>query len=385
MTERAVYGRPFNIGRKRLAARTLSEIRWLNNWHFLKISDGKLIFWDYKSHTQFEIDQPTLKRLIEFSVGSRLDDTSVDRDIQDACVLTHAASTQQWGWDWLSHIFHLGTCHPLPPELGCTEEMAVEYSKSYMEFCEGLASSEPEVEVVKGGRIIELPTQDLSKLQSISLWDALTKRRTCRDFDASSVSLAAVANMLFASFGDQRSSDPTLPDGVRTYGFRRTSPVAGGLQCTEPYLWAINVDGLQPGIYHYLSCRHQLEVVTDGIPDHPIGTYLCNQHWANDMAFAVIMTCRFDKMWWKYAHSRAYRAMLMEVGHLSQTLNLSITASGLHPWLTGYFHDKEISSLLGCTPEVEHPIFVVGAGGGSGSSVSRESRQLFSDAQKDAE
>jgi len=214
-------------------------------------------------------------------------------------------------------------------------------------------------------------------LRDMSLWDTLKQRRTCRDFDGSSVSLSRISTLLFAVFGDQQSPDPSIPDNLLVYGYRRTSPVAGGLQSTEPYIWIMNVEGLAPGLYHYLSCRHQLEIVShDDIP-YPIGTYLCNQNWANDMAFAVIMTCRFDKMWWKYPHSRAYRPMLMEVGHLSQTLNLCITAMGLKPWLTGYFHDKEIAELLHCEDEVEHPIFLVGAGNGSGSSLSRSEREII--------
>lgn len=362
----------------------LSDMRWLNHCHFLKIHDGRLVFWDYQKHSQFDIEQQHLARLIEFSTGSSLAATQVDQDILDSGVLTDSMAAKQWGWDWLSHIFHVGTCHPSPPEPGVTGQLAVEYSRSYLEYCESLSSTEPEVEVVKGGRRVELPKPELKKLQSVSLWDALSQRRTCRDFDGSRVSLGKVATLLFAAFGDQKSPDPTLPDETDTYGFRRTSPAAGGLQSTEPYLWVINVDGLAPGIYHYLSCQHQLEVVADCAPDHPIGTYLCNQHWANDMAFAVVMTCRFDKMWWKYPHSRAYRPMLMDVGHLSQTLNLCITALGLHPWLTGYFHDKELAALVGCTSDIEHPILVVGAGGGSGSSLSRVERQLLVDAAEGA-
>lgn len=353
------------------------NIRWLDHCHFLKIHKGKLIFWDYKAHSQFEIEPEYLKRLIEFSRGSTLTQTSIDSAIQDAGVLIDENVEPQWGWDWLSHIFHFGTCHPSPPEIGDVDELALEYSQSYIDFCKSLASSEPAIEVLKGGALIQLPPPDVSKLRTASLWDTLVQRRTCRDFDGSSVMLGEISNLLFATFGDQKSPDPTIPEGIKTYGFRRTSPVAGGLQSTEPYLWAINVDGLASGIYHYLSMQHQLETITAGPTEHPIGTYLCNQHWANDMAFAVVMTCRLDKMWWKYPHSRAYRPMLMEIGHLSQTLNLCITALGLSPWLTGYFHDKELAALIACTPEIEHPMIVVGAGYGTGSSLSREDRKLL--------
>ena len=117
------------------------------------------------------------------------------------------------------------------------------------------------------------------------------------------------------------------------------------------------------------------------MPEHPLGTYLCNQLWSNDLPFAIVMTCTFEKLWWKYPHSRAYRPMLMELGHLSQTLNLCIVAKGLKPWLTAYFHDKELDNVLN-VGKAEHAFLVVGGGHGSGSSYSRAFRQVASEYRK---
>lgn len=350
---------------------------WLDEHHFLKIHDGKLIFWNYRLHEQFEIDINYLNRLLDFSKGSIFTESQKDNDILNSGVIRKEKQKVEWGWDWLAHIFHYGTCHPSPidPENS-------EYHESYINYCASIEKEEPEIDVIKGGLLVNLPRPDISIFNTHSLWEALSHRRTCRDFNGSSVSLADVSDLLFATFGDQCAPDPTTPNNAKVHGYRRTSPSAGGLNCTEAYLWAINIDGLSKGIYHYLSRRHQLEAVSDQLPNYPIGTYLCNQNWANDMAFAVIMTCKMDKLWWKYPHSRAYRPMLMDVGHLSQTLNLCITAKNLHPWITGYFHDKEISNILQCEKEREHPILLVGAGKGSGSSFSRDTREEFKKLEK---
>lgn len=351
--------------------------RWLDSWHFIKVHQGKLIFWDYKNHNQFEIEPAYLSRLVELSAGAVLKNNSIDNDLLDAGILVDHQKQWKWGWDWLSHIFHNGTCHPSMPQRGISKDISDEYARSYLTYCESLKHSMPQIEVLKNGKLIELNEVENIKFESLSLWDTLKRRRTCRDFDGTSIDLQDASNILHAAFGDQKSSDPTLPAEISVYGYKRTSPSAGGLQCVEPYLWVMNINGLKPGIYHYLSQRHQLEVISDRLPECTLGEYLCNQQWANDMAFAIIITCRLDKMWWKYPHSRAYRAMLMEVGHISQTLNLCIVASGLHPWMTGYFHDKEIAELLACDPDIEIPMFVVGAGNGSGSSMPRNERELL--------
>lgn len=350
---------------------------WLDHHHFLKVDEGRLVFWNYRLHDQYEIDIGCLVRLIEFSKGSALGEDLKDKEILDAGVVIREDWRTNWGWDWLAHIFHCGTCHPLSVDPNDSE-----YNKSYIDYCSSIEKDKPAIDVIKGGEIIGLPTPELSAFKKYSLWESLIRRRTCRDFNGSSVELSDVSDLLFATFGDQHSPDSTTPENAKVFGYRRTSPSAGGLNCTEAYLWAINIEGIPEGIYHYLPRRHQLEVVSTKLPEYPIGAYLCNQNWANHMAFAVIMTCRMDKMWWKYPHSRAYRPMLMDVGHLSQTLNLCITAKNLHPWITGYFHDKEIASILQCDEGVEHPILLVGAGNGSGSSFSKDAREDFRKLEK---
>jgi SagB-type dehydrogenase family enzyme len=352
--------------------------QFLTRFHFLKINEGKLIFWDYQNHAQFELTVDHLQRLIDFSAGSAASDSEIDQDILSAGVLgdTDAAHGHPWGWDWLAHIFHYGTCHPSAPvDIG--PDGAMEDAKSYLEFCESISDAEPPVEIVKGGGLTELPRPQLDDFESKSLWSVLRDRKTCRDFDGGPVSLVTLSNCLFAGLGEQERPQSELSDVVEQYGYRRTSPSAGGLQSTEAYVWALNVTGLEPAIYHYLPRRHKLELVEPRLPPLSLGAYLCNQLWADDLAFAIILTARFDKMWWKYPHSRAYRPLLMEAGHFSQTLNLALTASGLHPWMTGYFHDKEIAGLLRCDPGVEHPLFVVGGGTGSGNPLDRAKRALL--------
>jgi len=349
---------------------------WLQPKHFLKLANGKLVLWDYHRHAQFEIDEAHLRRLIEFSAGAVPRRDEIDPSIVESGVLVDGLKPTQWKWDWLAHIFHYGTSHPLPPNESQGEDGA-DYARSYLEYCESLESTMPAIEIRKRppSEAIALPRPSHARFEEASLWSTLMQRRTCRDFNGKAVSVNTLSDLLHCTFADTLSPDPTVPADILGYGYRRTSPSAGGLQSIEPYVWAINVEGLSSGLYHYLSRHHELERMGD-CPPMPIGTYLCHQDWANDLAFAVIMTARFDKVWWKYPHSRAYRPILMEVGHLSQTLNLAITALGIHPWLTGYFHDEALRDILSCEEDVEHPLLVVGGGNGSGSSIARSLRAV---------
>ncbi|MGY3025441.1 SagB-type dehydrogenase family enzyme [Pseudomonas lurida] len=349
--------------------------KWLSSEIFLILKEGTAYLWDYKNHAQYEISATEFDRLIKFSAGDWVRNTTDDRSIQESGVLVDAKPIDDWGWDILSKIFHIGTCHPNPPSPD-NPEMYIEYAKSYLNFCKSLHKDEPVMSLTKGGQQTLLPPPDIRTIQKASLWETLLARRTCREFYDIPSSLQALATILYGTLADKKEIDYDAPVGSQKFGFRRTSPSAGGLQATEGYVWVRNVENLTPGLYHYISEQHILEYVRE-LPLEPISSYLCGQHWANNLAFAILFTSRFDKLWWKYPHSRAYRPMLIDVGHLSQTANLLITAEGLQPWLTGYFHDREINELLALETPAEQFIFLVGAGHGSGSSYTNETRTLI--------
>ncbi|WP_460117862.1 SagB family peptide dehydrogenase [Pseudomonas sp. S2_C03] len=354
---------------------SIENKKWLSSEVFVILKDGTAYLWDYRNHTQYEISSTEFERLVKFSAGDFIKTTADDKAIENSGVLLDSQPPDDWGWDVLSKIFHIGTSHPNPPTPD-RPDMYVEYAKSYLEFCQSIHKKEPEFSLIKGGARTILPPPNIVAIQQASLWDTLSNRRTCRDFIDKPMSLLALATVLYGTLADKKEPDNDSPVGARKFGFRRTSPSAGGLQATEGYVWVRNVEGLDTGIYHYLSEQHTLEKVRD-LPPEIISTYLCGQYWSNNLGFAIFFTSRFDKLWWKYPHSRAYRPMLIDIGHLSQTANLLITALGLHPWLTGYFHDKEINELLDLKTSSEQVIFLVGAGHGSGSSYTKEVRELF--------
>lgn len=354
---------------------SIAKKKWLSNDIFFVLKEGTAYLWDYRNHAQYKISISEFERLVDFSAGDFVKNTNDDISIDTSGILFEVKPTDEWGWDVLSKIFHVGTSHPNLPTPD-KPELYIEYAKSYLDFCKSIHKSEPKISLVKGGEQTLLPSPNLSIIKKASLWDTLLARHTCRDFFDVSVSLLSLATILYGTLGDKKEIEYDAPVGAQKFGYRRTSPSAGGLQATEGYVWVQNVDDLKPGIYHYISEQHVLEKVRD-LPAEVISTYLCGQHWANNLGFAIFFTSRFDKLWWKYPHSRAYRPMLLDVGHLSQTANLLITALGLHPWLTGYFHDKEINELLEVNAPSEQVIFLVGAGHGNGSSYTKEVRELL--------
>jgi len=179
----------------------------------------------------------------------------------------------------------------------------------------------------------------------------------------------------FGKFHGETHEQELALRGVKTFGYRRSSPSAGCLQATEAYVIALNVKGLRQSIYHYRPQDHSLSLINKHIED--LSKTLCHQVFATDAAFLIAMTSRFDKLWWKYPHSRAYRSALLEIGHLSQTFNLAATAYNLNTWITGYFIDDMLNSLLKIDGVNEHSIFVMASGPGYSDPLSPNMQKLL--------
>jgi SagB-type dehydrogenase family enzyme len=351
---------------------------------FFKFHDGKFVVWNYRAHEQFELTLPYLQRLYAIGTAQSPSGSSatpavpapavpapaqIDAELREAGLVSASYPGTPWGWDSLSHIFHVGTSVLLAPGAALPRD---DSSESYLEYCRSMDPAEPAVIPALDGEGFALPAPDIERLKRMSLWDALIARKTARAFTAEPVEIAAVSDILWATFGAVHGPDRGDVDGfgIRSYGYRRTSPSGGGLQTAEPYLVNFTITGLPAGVYHYHSIDHRLTRIDGELPAADLGALLAGQTFANDLGFAIFLVARFDKMWWKYPHSRSYRVALMDVGHLSQTFHLACTGYGLTSWLTGAFYDEEIARRLGLDPARQAVLLVVGAGNGDGRAIS---------------
>ncbi len=332
---------------------------------FIQIDNGKLILWNYRRHEQFEIDKPTLSRLLDLSRDDCESTSRMDDEIaKSKCMESPCPSN--WGWDCLSRIFHVGT--QITYLLSDQGEQEADYS-GYIEFCNSIAHKVPNLTTSRGDGCINLPSPRWDSIQKISVDEALSRRYTCRNFWGKSVSLVQLSDALWATFGAIHGFDKSEYEeaGLKTFGYRRSSPSGGCLQTSEPYLVSLNVEDLAPGIYHYRSHEHTLGIIHENIKRDDLTKLLCGQSCGEDLAYGVFITSRFDKMWWKYPHSRAYRVALMDIGCLAQTFQLVSTAQGVQSWLTGYFMDRQVNNLLGLNDTLESSMFFLGAGIGRGA------------------
>lgn len=150
-----------------------------------------------------------------------------------------------------------------------------------------------------------------------------------------------------------------------TVFLKKTSPSGGGLHATEAYLIVQNVEGVAPGLYHYHPVDHALEPLP--APDMPLVEFaklaLAGQQWFATAPVLVVLAPRFARSFWKYRHhAKAYRALILDSGHLSQTLYLSATDLGLGAFVTSAINEIDIEQAFGMDPLEESPLAICGFG-----------------------
>ncbi|TFW30712.1 putative peptide maturation dehydrogenase [Duganella callida] len=205
--------------------------------------------------------------------------------------------------------------------------------------------------------------------------DALLNRYTGRNFDTSaSLSQAVLARLLQRTFGAQ-SVRNVGPDGDV---LKKTSPSAGGLHPTEAYVLVQRVDGIAPGLYHYHQVEHVLRPLRMLEKDEAAALALqlvADQHWFAEAPIQVILVARVLRNFWKYRnHPKAYKAITLDAGHLSQTFYLLATEAGLPAFVTAAVNDVDIEQTLGLDHLSESVMAVIGCGPASGRQDTIELR-----------
>jgi putative peptide maturation dehydrogenase len=193
--------------------------------------------------------------------------------------------------------------------------------------------------------------------------DLLGHRVTCRNYDTTrSLSASDFSAVLYRTFG-ARAVDEYAPD---VFLLKRGSPSAGGLHPTEAYVLIQCVEGFSPGLYHYHPADHALEPLREMAADELAALALRSlggQPYFAEAHAMIAMTSRFARNFWKYRnHAKAYRAVILDIGHLSQTLYLAATELGLGAFITAGINEVDLEQAFDLDAMVEGPLAMCGFG-----------------------
>ncbi|MBR0154337.1 MAG: SagB/ThcOx family dehydrogenase [Lachnospiraceae bacterium] len=178
----------------------------------------------------------------------------------------------------------------------------------------------PLVKSPMGGPVTDLPS-DFSALPiEQDFLHIVNSRKSHRVYTGESLSLTELSYLLWCTQGIKSVRG-------RAYATLRTVPCGGARHEFETYLAVRAVEGLTPGLYHYLPLHHQVEYL-GAEPAAPwLTDTLCGQAWAEKASVVFYYSCVFYRAEWRYG-IWAHGPILMDAGHITQNLYLAATSIG---------------------------------------------------------
>lgn len=172
----------------------------------------------------------------------------------------------------------------------------------------------------------------------ITLVQALAQRSSVREFSSRSLSGAKLGKLLGLSNGFKNLTG--------TGSYSRNAPSAGGLASCEMYILSMNVENVEPGIFHYDASSHRLNLLKRGDFRDWASQMVILQGELRAAGALIFLASNQARLRSKYG-PRAYRLGLLDAGHVSENLYLVAAALKLGITATGGFIDDELNSALG--------------------------------------
>lgn len=204
----------------------------------------------------------------------------------------------------------------------------------------------PQYKTYPSAATISLPAPHLDG--GLATEEAIAQRRSTRAYSGETMTADELSRVLW------------LAAGV-THGSRRSYPSSGALYPIEVYPVVHDVEGIDPGVYHYDVREHALEQVHGGDFRRDVVRHGLLQDFLGEANVVFLVTVIFQRMRFKY-QDRTYRYGLIEAGHLGQNAYLAATSLGLGACAVGAFLDDQINATLGVDGRDEAAVYMLSVG-----------------------
>lgn len=180
---------------------------------------------------------------------------------------------------------------------------------------------------------------------AMSLEEAISRRKSIRDYTAEPISISQLSQILWSAQG-------VTHDGLRS------APSAGALYPLEIYAIVKEggVTGLQSGIYHYRPSDHTLLLTKAGDHSQELQSAALDQEAIGNAAATIVITAVFERTTARYGQ-RGVQYVFQESGHAAQNIYLQCTAMNLGSVVIGAFDENGVRTVLGAKSN-ERPVYV---------------------------
>ncbi|HEX3409598.1 MAG TPA: SagB/ThcOx family dehydrogenase [Candidatus Binataceae bacterium] len=181
------------------------------------------------------------------------------------------------------------------------------------------------------------------------------------------LTLEAITRILFCAYGLTRSKSV----GGEDYHFRAAAS-AGALYPIEIYLAASEVEGTEPGLYHFSPADLKLRGLRRGDWRDYLSAAAATRPALAEARAIVILSAIFWRSAWKY-RARAYRYCFWDAGTVLANLSAAANADAVPLEIVTAFEDAPIERLIEVDADREGIICMVPLGRSHTGSESRAS------------
>lgn len=301
--------------------------------------------------TEFTDESLVRDRIVEAGFGDELLGDLLEADVlvvEGSELARKEDLLEQWTWGHDARCFHFST-----------QQVSYTFDdEAIREHFERKAAVDPPPSPFKEFALPQFALPDELQSASGGLYDTLRQRRTTRSFQRVPLTLRDLASILQWTWGKMRFYNDSQLDRR----IIKTSPSGGARHPVEVYPVVQRVQGVESGLYHYSVKDHALVLLREGLFEERMVELFSGQWWIRDAAVLFFMTAVLPRSMWKYDHSRAYRVVLLDAGHLGQTFHLACTALGLGPFTTAALQDRKIEQELGLDGVTETVLYAGATG-----------------------
>lgn len=197
--------------------------------------------------------------------------------------------------------------------------------------------------------IMEVPLPRPAKLK-LGLGECLQQRRSRRLYTGDPMRLEQLSALLYAAAGVTAIGKAPVANGTKMVDLRfRTTPSPGGLYGVDLYVVALNVNGLERGVYFHDPLKRSLwqlqkeEGVKAVLNAFAYPEEVISLSRANAILIGV---GRLWKIMRKYG-DRGLRYLFVEAGQLFENVHLATTALGYGDVDIAGFYDDDLNEALG--------------------------------------
>ncbi len=203
--------------------------------------------------------------------------------------------------------------------------------------------------------LIDLIPPEKFEIGKKSFLNVINRRMNRRNYTDEALSLEELSFLLWCTQGVKRTFE-------RKAGVLRTVPSAGAKSPFETYLIINRVEGIEPGLYRYISFKHKLLFIKS-IEDaeRKISELTYDQTFIGKGAVIFCWVAIPYRTEWRYTIV-AHKFIAVDLGHVSENLYLACEAIDLGTVAIGYYEQKKFDALLELDGKEEFVVLVAPVG-----------------------